>query len=57
MAILVNVFANSSSIVLSDEMASRLFGDGDPVGKQLLMNKTPYEVKGVCKKSEISFTV
>ncbi|HUQ97660.1 MAG TPA: ABC transporter permease, partial [Chitinophagaceae bacterium] len=37
------------SIVLSQDMANRLFGSVDPVGKQVLMNKTPLQVTGVFK--------
>lgn len=36
-----------SSIVLSQEMAYRFFGTQDPVGKQILLDKSPYTVKGV----------
>lgn len=46
----VNVLNEPSSIVLSDEFAERLFGDENPVGKQLLMEKTPYQVKAVFRK-------
>ena len=35
------------SIVLSEEMSSRFFGDENPVGKQLMMVKEPLQVKGV----------
>ncbi|MBX2923402.1 MAG: ABC transporter permease [Chitinophagaceae bacterium] len=42
-----NILADPTSIVLSDEMAYRLFGNEDPVGKQVLMNKVAYQVKGV----------
>ena len=40
-----------SSIVLSDEMAQRFFGDENPVGKQMLMDKQPVQVKGVFVKN------
>lgn len=46
-----NVLADPASIVLSDEMAYRLFGNEDPVGKQVLMNKVAYQVKGVFVKN------
>jgi len=39
-----------ASIVLSEEMAQRFFGNENPVGKQILMDKTPMLVKGVFKK-------
>jgi putative ABC transport system permease protein len=40
-----------SSIVISEEMARVFFGTADPVGKQLLMNKSPFTVKGVVVKN------
>ncbi|MCW3120080.1 MAG: hypothetical protein JWM28_4162 [Chitinophagaceae bacterium] len=47
-----------ASIVISEEMAERFFGDDPPVGKQMLMNKAAYQVKAVFKKkSEVSFTI
>jgi putative ABC transport system permease protein len=42
-----NLFPDRTSIVLSDDFAYRLFGDEDPVGKQIQMNKSTYQVKGV----------
>lgn len=39
-----------SSIVISDEMAEKFFGRENPVGKELMMNKTAYEVKAVYQK-------
>ncbi|MCX2740943.1 ABC transporter permease [Pontibacter anaerobius] len=36
-----------SSIVISDTFAERVFGDTNPVGKQVLVNKLPYLVNGV----------
>ena len=36
-----------ASIVLSEEMSQQLFGDENPVGKEIQMNKTPLTVKGV----------
>jgi len=36
-----------ASIVLSNEMAQRYFGSENPVGKELLINKTPVSVTGV----------
>jgi len=32
-------------------MAQRFFGDVNPVGKQLMMDKTPYLVRGVFEKN------
>ncbi len=40
-----------SSIVLSQEMAERFFGNENPVGKQILMDKVPYQVKAVFEKN------
>lgn len=37
-------------IVLSEAMARRFFGNENPVGKQLLMDKAPFVVKGVFVK-------
>lgn len=42
---------NPTSIVISDDMAERFFGDENPVGKQILMNKTAYLVKAVFQKN------
>jgi len=39
-----------ASILLSEEMAQRFFGNENPVGRQMLMDKTPMLVKGVFKK-------
>ena len=44
------VLDEPASIVLSDEMAVRLFGNENPVGKQLLIDKLPLRVKGVFVK-------
>jgi putative ABC transport system permease protein len=35
---------------LGDELAHDVFGDADPVGKQLLINQMPYTVVGVLEK-------
>lgn len=40
-----------SSIVLSQQMAQRFFGNENPVGKQMLMDKVPYQVKAVFEKN------
>jgi putative ABC transport system permease protein len=45
-----NALDAASNIVISDEMARRLWGKENPVGKQLLMNKGLYRVTGVFKK-------
>ena len=41
----------NSSIVLSQDMAELFFGNENPVGKQIVMNKMPYQVKAVFKKN------
>ena len=41
------VLNEPKSIVLSKEMAGRFFGNDNPVGKQILFDKTPLLVKGV----------
>ncbi len=40
-----------ASIALSQEMAERFFGNENPVGKQILMDKVPYQVKAVFEKN------
>ncbi len=37
----------TASVVLSETLAERYFGKTDPVGRQLLIDKTPYRVTGV----------
>jgi putative ABC transport system permease protein len=37
------------SAFLGDKVAKTLFGDADPVGKKILLDKTPYTVVGVMK--------
>lgn len=41
---------DASSIVISREMAERYFGNSNPVGKQMLVNKSPVMVTGVFEK-------
>ena len=48
-----NCLDDPHSIILSGEMAERFFGDENPVGKQLLMERTPYQVKGVIEKNPL----
>jgi putative ABC transport system permease protein len=43
---------NPSSIVISQEMAERFFGDENPVGKKILLDKVPLQVKGVFEKNQ-----
>ncbi len=42
--------ASPSSIVLTEEMSVRYFGEENPVGKTLLLDKDPFEVTGVLQK-------
>jgi putative ABC transport system permease protein len=46
-----NALDDPASIVISNEMAERFFGDENPVGKQMLINKEPLQVKGVFEKN------
>ncbi len=45
-----NALVDPGYIVLSEEMAQKFFGQENPVGKQIIMNKTPMLVNGVFKK-------
>lgn len=47
----LHVLDDPAAIVISDEMAERFFGDENPVGKQILMDKEPLQVKGVFEKN------
>lgn len=40
-----------NAVVISNEMANRFFGNDNPVGKNMLINKKPYLVKGVFVKN------
>lgn len=40
-----------ASVVLSREMASRYFGNEDPIGRKLLIDKTPVQVTGLFDKN------
>ena len=44
-----------NSIVISQNMAQKYFGNTDPVGKQIMVNKDPYVVKGVLKNDGQKF--
>ena len=46
-----NALDEPTSIVLSDEFAQRLFGSKNPVGNQVLVDKKPFQVKGVFQKN------
>jgi putative ABC transport system permease protein len=39
--------ADPTSMVISQEMAERYFGNQNPVGKEILYNQQPYQIKGV----------
>ena len=41
-----------ASIIISEEMADRFFGNDNPIGKEIIMNKTPLTVKAVFKKND-----
>ncbi|MGN6194197.1 MAG: ABC transporter permease [Ginsengibacter sp.] len=47
----VKVLDDPASIVISTTLAERFFGNDNPVGKQLLVDKTPFTVKGVFIKN------
>ncbi len=40
-----------ASIIISEEIATRFFGDDNPVGKEIIMDKTPLTIKGVFEKN------
>jgi putative ABC transport system permease protein len=40
-----------SSLLISQEIAERYFGNSNPVGRQMLLNKTPVLIKGVFEKN------
>ncbi|QCR22579.1 ABC transporter permease [Pontibacter sp. SGAir0037] len=44
--------ADPSSIVISDKFALRAFGEINPVGKEVTVNKLPYIVRGVFSTTE-----
>jgi putative ABC transport system permease protein len=37
--------------VINDKMAERLFGEADPIGKMVALNRTPFEVIGLYKEA------
>jgi putative ABC transport system permease protein len=39
------------SVIISTEMAKQFFGDENPVGKQILKDKVPFQIKGVFEKN------
>jgi putative ABC transport system permease protein len=46
-----NALDNPGSIVLSREMAARYFGDANPIGQKILIEKKPVQVTGVFEKN------
>ncbi len=46
-----DALSDPASIVLSEDFALRYFGPGNPVGKEILMQKQPFLVKGVFQKN------
>jgi putative ABC transport system permease protein len=47
----VKALDDASSIVISREMAGRFFGSENPVGKKMLIDKRPAQVKGAFEKN------
>lgn len=47
----VGALDQPASIILSEEMSQQFFGDENPVGKEILMNKTPLTIKGVIRNN------
>jgi putative ABC transport system permease protein len=48
----VEALHNPNSIVISDRFSAKYFGNEDPVGKQVLVNKNTFYVKGVFKHQD-----
>jgi putative ABC transport system permease protein len=46
-----NTLTDPTSIILSEEMAEKYFGRENPVGRELIRNKKPYQIKGVYKST------
>jgi putative ABC transport system permease protein len=44
---LKNALSEPASIVISEDMAERFFGEEDPVGKEIILEKQPLQVKAV----------
>ena len=47
----IGALDHPASIILSEEIAERFFGNDNPVGKEIIMDKTPLTVKGVFEKN------
>lgn len=43
--------ADPSSIVISEQLAKKYFGEGNPVGKEILVGKDLFQVRGVFQKN------
>ena len=48
----IQALEGTNSIVLSADMATQFFGNGDPVGKEISMDKTVLTVKGVLQENQ-----
>jgi putative ABC transport system permease protein len=47
----IKTFNDPTSIVISEELAHTYFGNDNPIGKQLLVGKSPTLIKGIFKKN------
>jgi putative ABC transport system permease protein len=45
------VLEDPASIIISEELAQKYFGRENPIGKEILRNKQPFQVKGVFQKN------
>jgi len=45
----IGCLGEANSIVLSEEMSNRFFGAGNPVGRQILLNKANFTIRAVYK--------
>lgn len=50
-----NALAEPASVVLSEELAAKYFGDENPVGKEILIQKEAYQIKGVFQNKDVKF--
>jgi putative ABC transport system permease protein len=49
------VLDDPNSIVLSEELGDKYFGNEDPIGKQIVIDKEPFIVKGILKNTNDKF--
>ncbi|MFI5151869.1 MAG: ABC transporter permease [Chitinophagales bacterium] len=47
----IKALDDPNSIVISEDLCGRLFGNENPIGKRLLVDKTAYQVRGVFVKN------